>query len=325
MKIGVVTVSDRASRGEYDDLSGPAIEAWLKAAIVTPYETVRRVIPDGMESVRDTLIGLCDREHCDLILTTGGTGPSPRDETPEAMSAVMEKELPGFGELMRRQQQTMNDTFGLDQKMQRQFEQDGQSDEDQSGEGQSGDNPFPGGDGAQGGGQPGGNQPDSGQSRNQTPDQAEAMRKLQQQQEDLRSDLQKLMDSLKGMGIEPGKDFADAGKSMGGAADALGQGDPSQAGDNQGNALEALRRGGRDMMKKMQQAMGGQAQGQGGRDPLGRRQGTDGGLDDQVKIPGEIDIQRAREILDEIRRRLGNAVTPQIEKDYLQRLLQFDN
>ncbi len=102
MKIGVVTVSDRASRGEYDDLSGPAIEAWLKAAIVTPYETVRRVIPDGMESVRDTLIGLCDREHCDLILTTGGTGPSPRDETPEAMSAVMEKELPGFGELMRR-------------------------------------------------------------------------------------------------------------------------------------------------------------------------------------------------------------------------------
>ncbi|MBN9046488.1 MAG: TIGR02302 family protein [Rhizobiales bacterium] len=243
----------------------------------------------------------------------------------QGQQGQMQQQMNKLGELMRRQQQTMNDTFGLDQKMQRQFEQDGQSDEDQSGEGQSGDNPFPGGDGAQGGGQPGGNQPDSGQSRNQTPDQAEAMRKLQQQQEDLRSDLQKLMDSLKGMGIEPGKDFADAGKSMGGAADALGQGDPSQAGDNQGNALEALRRGGRDMMKKMQQAMGGQAQGQGGRDPLGRRQGTDGGLDDQVKIPGEIDIQRAREILDEIRRRLGNAVTPQIEKDYLQRLLQFDN
>lgn len=102
VKIGFVTVSDRASRGEYEDLSGPAMGSWLKSAVVTPYETIRRVIPDGMESVRDTLIDLCDKEACDLILTTGGTGPSPRDETPEAMQAVLHKELPGFGELMRR-------------------------------------------------------------------------------------------------------------------------------------------------------------------------------------------------------------------------------
>lgn len=102
VKIGFVTVSDRASRGEYEDLSGPAMEAWIKSAVVTPYETVRRVIPDGMESVRDALTDLCDNEACDLILTTGGTGPSPRDETPEAMQAVLHKELPGFGELMRR-------------------------------------------------------------------------------------------------------------------------------------------------------------------------------------------------------------------------------
>jgi len=102
VKIGVVTVSDRASRGEYEDLSGPAIESWLKSAIVTPYEIVKRIIPDGMESVRDTLIDLADSVGCDLILTTGGTGPSPRDETPEAMKAVLQKELPGFGEQMRR-------------------------------------------------------------------------------------------------------------------------------------------------------------------------------------------------------------------------------
>lgn len=102
VKIGFVTVSDRASRGEYEDLSGPAMEAWIKSAVVTPYETIRRVIPDGMESVRDTLTDLCDNEACDLILTTGGTGPSPRDETPEAMQAILHKELPGFGELMRR-------------------------------------------------------------------------------------------------------------------------------------------------------------------------------------------------------------------------------
>jgi len=91
-----------------------------------------------------------------------------------------------------------------------------------------------------------------------------------------------------------------------------------------------LRRGGRDMMQKMQQAMGQDGQGQSGangsrgRDPLGRQQGTGDSLNDDVKIPGEIDIQRAREILDEIRRKLGNALTPQMEKEYLQRLLKFD-
>lgn len=101
VRIGIVTVSDRASRGEYEDKSGPAMIKWLTAAISTPWQPVIRVIPDGMESVRDTVIDLCDVEQCDLVLTTGGTGPSPRDLTPEAMHAVLEKELPGFGELMR--------------------------------------------------------------------------------------------------------------------------------------------------------------------------------------------------------------------------------
>lgn len=102
MKIFVVTISDRASRGEYEDISGSAIESWLRRAIVSPYEMTRVIIPDGEASVRDTLIELSDRKHADLILTTGGTGPSPRDQTPEAMAAVLEKELPGFGELLRR-------------------------------------------------------------------------------------------------------------------------------------------------------------------------------------------------------------------------------
>ncbi|WP_346908986.1 molybdopterin adenylyltransferase [uncultured Roseibium sp.] len=97
----VLTISDRASRGEYTDLGGPAVEAWLKKTVTTPIGIEIKVIPDGMESVRDALIDLCDRECVDLVLTTGGTGPSPRDLTPEAMKAVMEKELPGFGELMR--------------------------------------------------------------------------------------------------------------------------------------------------------------------------------------------------------------------------------
>lgn len=103
MRIFVVTISDRASRGEYEDISGPAIESWLKAAITSPHELTRIVIADGVASVRDTLIDLSDNQSAELVLTTGGTGPSPRDQTPEAMAQVLEKELPGFGELLRRE------------------------------------------------------------------------------------------------------------------------------------------------------------------------------------------------------------------------------
>lgn len=101
--IGVVTISDRASIGLYEDQSGPAIMAYLARVLISPFNVVRRIIPDGFESVRDALIDLADREHCDLILTTGGTGPSPRDLTPEATQAAAPRVLPGFGELMRQE------------------------------------------------------------------------------------------------------------------------------------------------------------------------------------------------------------------------------
>ncbi|MGR7995530.1 MULTISPECIES: molybdopterin adenylyltransferase [unclassified Xanthobacter] len=101
-RIGIVTISDRASQGTYEDKSGPAIEAWLRAALTSPWSVDYRIIPDGFESVRDTLIDMCDGEGLDLICTTGGTGPSPRDLTPEAMAAVIHKPLAGFGEQMRR-------------------------------------------------------------------------------------------------------------------------------------------------------------------------------------------------------------------------------
>jgi molybdopterin adenylyltransferase len=102
MKIGILTVSDRASSGEYQDLSGPAIIAWLRTALVTPYEIAYEVVPDGVDSVAGALVDMADVKGCGLVLTTGGTGPSPRDLTPEAMLRVMEKEMPGFGEQMRR-------------------------------------------------------------------------------------------------------------------------------------------------------------------------------------------------------------------------------
>ena len=99
--IGIVTVSDRASAGTYRDISGPAIEEFLREVVTTPWHALRRLVPDGIETVRDALIDLADRERCALIFTTGGTGPAPRDLTPEATVAACPRLMPGFGELMR--------------------------------------------------------------------------------------------------------------------------------------------------------------------------------------------------------------------------------
>ena len=101
-KIGIVTVSDRASRGEYEDRGGPAIHEYLGDVLSSPWEPVARVIPDEPAVVEQTLIELCDDEDCCLVITTGGTGPSQRDITPEATEAVFENMMPAFGELMRK-------------------------------------------------------------------------------------------------------------------------------------------------------------------------------------------------------------------------------
>ena len=100
-RIGILTVSDRASQGVYEDKGGPAIKAWLTSTLTTPWEAVARVIPDEQELIEAALCELCDTEGCSLVVTTGGTGPARRDVTPEATEAVCEKMLPGFGELMR--------------------------------------------------------------------------------------------------------------------------------------------------------------------------------------------------------------------------------
>ena len=100
IKIGIVTMSDRASAGIYEDKSGKEIENFLKENIENEFEIIYRLIPDDYDTIVKTLKELVD-EKCSLILTTGGTGPAPRDVTPEATKEVIEKELPGFGELMR--------------------------------------------------------------------------------------------------------------------------------------------------------------------------------------------------------------------------------
>ena len=100
VKIGIVTMSDRASEGIYEDKSGKEIEKFLKENITNEFEIIYRLIPDDYEKIIDTLNELVNMK-CSLILTTGGTGPAKRDVTPEATKEVIEKELPGFGELMR--------------------------------------------------------------------------------------------------------------------------------------------------------------------------------------------------------------------------------
>jgi len=101
IKIGLVSISDRASKGVYQDQGIPALQEWFQQALATPFTVVTRLIPDEQPVIEATLKELADTEHCHLVLTTGGTGPAPRDVTPEATLAVADKIMPGFGEKMR--------------------------------------------------------------------------------------------------------------------------------------------------------------------------------------------------------------------------------
>ncbi|HEY4374776.1 MAG TPA: molybdopterin adenylyltransferase [Burkholderiales bacterium] len=101
LRVGLVSISDRASAGIYEDKGLPELQAWIDNALLTPWEPVLRLIPDEQPQIEKTLVELVDSEKCDLVLTTGGTGPALRDVTPEATLAVAHKEMPGFGEQMR--------------------------------------------------------------------------------------------------------------------------------------------------------------------------------------------------------------------------------
>nr|WP_274423117.1 TIGR02302 family protein [Chelativorans sp. YIM 93263] len=230
----------------------------------------------------------------------------------------MRQQMDELGNIMRRQQELMNETFRLDQGEQGQNGQQGQQ---QGQQGQPGQQP--------GQGQSGQGQNGQGMSPQEL---AEALQELQQGQGDLQQQLEGLAENLENFGISPGEGFGEAGEAMGQAEGALGEGEGDRAVGEQGRALEALRRGAQDMMNQMQQAMRGQ-QGEGqqgarqdgfGRDPLGRpRSSTGPDFGDSVDVPDELDTQRAREILDAIRRRLGDALSPEVERQYLERLLDM--
>ena len=100
-KIGILTVSDRAFRGIYEDRGGPAIHEYLREVLTSPWQAIARVAPDEFDQIEQALIDMIDRQGCSLVVTTGGTGPALRDITPDVTAAVCQKMMPGFGELMR--------------------------------------------------------------------------------------------------------------------------------------------------------------------------------------------------------------------------------
>ncbi|MGX9142779.1 TIGR02302 family protein [Mesorhizobium sp. 128a] len=235
----------------------------------------------------------------------------------------MRQQMDKLGEIMRRQQEMMNDTYRMDQ-MQRgqgQRDQDQQQDGDQQLGGQDEDKPGLGDD----------RDPLARKKPMTAQEFADAMKQLQEGQGQLQSELDKLKKGLEGMGMQPNEGFGDAGKSMGNAEKSLGEGEGDQAVGHQGRALEALRKGAKEMMKQLQAMQGDQGGSQEGgrqqdadRDPLGRPRASRGpDFGDSVKVPDEIDVQRARQILEAIRKRLGNALSPDIERSYLERLLEL--
>ena len=234
----------------------------------------------------------------------------------------MRQQMDKLGEILRRQQEMMNDTFRMDQ-MQRGERQRGQNRDEQLGQGGGEDQDKPG---------VGEDRDPLARQKPMTPQEfADALKQLQEGQGQLKNDLEKLKKSLEGMGMEPNEGFGEAGKSMGSAEQALGEGQGDEAVGHQGRALEALRKGAKDMMKQMQAMQGDQGGSQEGgrqqnadRDPLGRPRASQGpDFGDSVKVPDEIDVQRARQILEAIRKRLGNALSPDIERSYLERLLEL--
>jgi uncharacterized protein (TIGR02302 family) len=244
------------------------------------------------------------------------------------------KQIDKLGQIMQDQQKLMDETFKLDQALQDRMAlgdpTDPDMDQPQDGQPKSEDEltqegPKP---------TPGQNPPPMDQmTEKQLRD---ALKALRERQDNLGKQLKQLQEGLGKMGIKPGKEFGQAGQEMKGAGQELGKGQGDTAVEGQGRALEALRQGARDMMNQMMQAMRNQqGQGQGqqpgmaqggqnGRDPLGRSRPTTGpDTDDSVRIPDEIDVQRAREILDAIREKLGDNTSPEIERRYLERLLDM--
>ncbi|MDZ7600933.1 MAG: TIGR02302 family protein [Hoeflea sp.] len=240
-----------------------------------------------------------------------------RQQRQQQQGGPMRQQMDKLGELMRQQQQLMDETMRADRDRQGQ--------------------PGEGRDRQQQGQQQPGEGQDQGQQGQGDQSLEDMLGALGRSQQALRDALGQLQSELEALGINPSEGFGEAGEAMGDATGNLEQGETGQALGDQGRALQALRQGAEDMMNQMMQAMGdqpGEAEGEGpdrngnrsadDRDPLGRPRATTGpDFGSRVQVPDEIDIQRAREILDAIRKRLGDQLSPDVEKRYLERLLDL--
>jgi uncharacterized protein (TIGR02302 family) len=240
----------------------------------------------------------------------------PQQQQQRQQTDEFSQQMNKLGEMMRQQQQLMDQTLDMQRQQQRRGEQgEQQGQQNQQQQQQQGDQ----------------NQP--GERKPMTPEEfAEAMKQLQEQQGQLQQQMQELQEAMRGLGMEPGEQLGEAGEAMGGAEQSLGEGQTGEAMGEQGRALQAMREGAQQMMQNMQNQAGEQGrqgergqhgeQSSGDRDPLGRQSRSNGPqLGDDTKVPDEIDAQRAREILDAIRRKLSDTARPKLELDYLDRLL----
>ncbi len=249
----------------------------------------------------------------------------------QAEGNQMNQALDELSELMQRQQDLMNETFRMQRQKERGLNKRGEDQNNQPGgnrrsQQQDTDSQRQG-NGVEG--------EETGPSPMTPEEFAEALKRLQEQQEALRQQLSELSQQLEDLGLDPTSEFGEAGEQMGEAGEKLGQGESGGAAENQGQAIEALRQGAQSMMQQMagDRQQGGQQQGRRGSqgmddfqrsgvDPLGRKTGNQGmDAESGINIPGEIDAQRARRILEAIRKRLSIPDNPVIERDYLERLL----
>lgn len=263
----------------------------------------------------------------------------------------MQRQMNELGEILQEQQRLMDnterarrDSSGEGEDGEQGEGQQGEGEDGGAGDGDNGEQPGSGNGapraGGGGEGQPGrsGTPRQGGEGQGEGQGEGRGYDSLGEGQRALADRLGRFMDGMRGMGLEPGGEFGEAQGEMGDAGEALGRGDAGGAVGDQADALDALRRGAQDMMQKLQEMQ--QQAGDGGpggtpsqngrngsddRDPLGRPRASSGpDFGESVKLPDEIDIQRAREILEAIRKRLGNAISPDLEKRYLERLLEFD-
>lgn len=239
----------------------------------------------------------------------------------------MREQIDKLGELMQKQQKLMEDTHRTEQALRDRMQRGDQDDQNQG----LNDEPLTE--------QSPQDQPQKDPGKQSAEDKMtaeqlrQALKDMKKRQSELEKDLDSLQKKLSEMGLKPMPGFKDAGKEMGESADALGKSQGQRSADAQGRALEALRKGAGDLMQQLTQngrngpqgmmPLPGDQQAE-GNDPLGRRSGQLGAeIDDQVKVPDQIDVQRAREILDTIRRKLGDGPASIIEREYLERLLDL--